>query len=438
MRRLLRRLRHPPTTVRWRLTLLYGGSFLICGAALLAVTYTLVAHASVAEGPAVFTRVPPGPGFQLKGPGNATVRPRVERIPQRVVAALRSQAGRAVVDFVGAKQRVSDLHQLEIESGIALAIMALISGLLGWIVAGRVLRPLRTITATTRQLSEANLHERLALAGPRDELRTLADTIDGLLERLERAFDAQRRFVANASHELRTPMTASRALLEMASTDPHATVQSLRAACLGALEEAEQQEQLVDALLALAQGERGLETRDNVDLAAVVREAAAVHAPEAATRGVALELETGSAWVAGDRRLLGRLVSNLLENAIHYNVPGGEVHLRVGVDRGVAALSVENTGPSVPAEEIQRLVQPFQRIARDRIGHGEGFGLGLSIVAAVASAHDAELEITPRTAGGLAVNLRFPPVSDVADHAHDHGPVGALSSVEDELQLGLG
>ena len=251
-RGVIERLRHPQTTVRWRLTLLYGGMFLVCGAALLIVTYALVAHAT--NTPRItFVRAnaPPGglvganqtrrtvpdiAGSQTFVPTNRTVR-LPPTVPSAVKQVLGSSAGQTAVRLVGANQRVSDLHSLEIESGIALAIMALISAFLGWVVAGRVLRPLRTITSTTQRLSEANLHERLALAGPRDELHTLADTIDGLLGRLERAFDAQRRFVTNASHELRTPLTASRALLEMAVSDPEASVASLRAACLGALEE---------------------------------------------------------------------------------------------------------------------------------------------------------------------------------------------------------
>ena len=169
-----------------------------------------------------------------------------------------------MVVSVGSNQRISDLHQLIGESGIALGIMAIISALLGWVVAGRALGPLRTMTATAQQISEANLHERLAMSGPRDELRQLADTIDGLLARLQAAFDAQRRFVANASHELRTPLTTARALLEMVMSDPRATVETSRATCEQVLEEGEQQEQLIDALLALAHGQRGIDRRQLV------------------------------------------------------------------------------------------------------------------------------------------------------------------------------
>ncbi|HTX32196.1 MAG TPA: ATP-binding protein [Solirubrobacteraceae bacterium] len=466
MKRALNRLRRPPTTVRWRLTLLYGGLFLVCGAGLLVVTYTLVDHASVARGPqAAFTATPPsgatpGSGAIARrgvlsiraGNHNQLVRLPPGEVPPDLAQVLKSSAGRAVIRFVGAKQRVSDLHQLEIESAIALAIMALISGLLGWVVAGRVLRPLRTITATTQQLSEVNLHERLALAGPRDELRTLADTIDGLLGRLERAFDAQRRFVTNASHELRTPLAASRALLEMALSDREATVESLRTVCHEALEESEQQEQLIDALLTLAQGERGLDTKEPLDLSAVIREVERVYQPEAAVNGVMLKVTTDLAEVQGDRRLLGRLVSNLLQNAIRHNIPGGRVQLRLEDRPEGARLTVANTGPVVPAEEIPRLLQPFQRIAPDRTGHREGFGLGLSIVAAVAAAHDAALDIRSGADGGLVIKLGFPRVasaalaergwapsaSAVAHDAQDHRAGSPASRAEDEPQVGVG
>jgi signal transduction histidine kinase len=412
----------------------------------------------------VFARVPPSkrnapstlaPLSRLQirtGDHNQSIRLPAGKVPPNLGEVFKSSAGRAVINFVGAKQRVSDLHQLEIESGIALAIMALISGLLGWLVAGRVLRPLRTITATTQQLSEVNLHERLALAGPRDELRTLADTIDGLLSRLERAFDAQRRFVTNASHELRTPLSASRALLEMALSDPDASVDSLRAACHEALEESEQQEQLIDALLALSQGERGLDTREPLDLAAVICEVERVYEPEAAVNGIKLDVTTDRAEVLGDRRLLGRLVSNLVQNAIRHNVPRGQVRLRLQDRPEGAQLIVSNTGPVIPAEEIPRLMQPFQRAAPDRTGHGEGFGLGLSIIAAVAAAHDASLDIAPGAEGGLLIALHFPPVSSapagdsgsappasaVADDAQDDRPRGPASAVEHEPQVGVG
>ena len=433
------RLRHPQTTVRWRLTLLYGGMFLVCGAALLAVTYTLVSHSVNGGGVVEFGPAPGGfagaarpdlgngsislPGAKTS---NFVIKDKQVAVPPSVSRLLHSATGREAVRIVGRQQQIADLHQLEIESAIALAIMAIISALLGWYVAGRVLRPLRTITAAAQEISEANLHRRLALPGPRDELRTLADTIDSLLERLQDAFDAQRRFVANASHELRTPLTAVRALLEMAISDRHATVQSFRRICREALEESGQQEQLIDALLALAQGERGLEQREPVDLATVTEEVLSTQRAYAEERHIDLDVQLASAVISGDGRLIARLVSNLVQNAIRHNVDNGHTVVRVGTNAGRAAVTVVNTGPPVPASEIERLLQPFQRLAPDRLGHREGFGLGLSIVAAIADAHDARLDIRPGEKGGLRVEVTFPAAALTFAPATD--PVSPVSA----------
>jgi signal transduction histidine kinase len=412
--RLASRLQRPRTTVRWRLTLLYGGLFLACGAALLAVTYTLVAHATVSNvghpiwlqvrgDPALPTGQPPVPR-SLKPQFSVAERP----VPPFLKQLLRSRAGKDVVSFVGSEQRISDLHQLEIESVIALAIMAIISGALGWLFAGRVLRPLRTITTTAHQISERNLHERLAMPGPPDELKHLADTIDGLLERLEGAFDAQRRFVANASHELRTPLTVARTLLEMVVSDPHATVDTFRDTCRQVLDETHEQEQLIDALLILARGHRGLEHREPLDLAAITDQVLQEHQPGAAERALHLDVSLEPAILAGDRRLIERLISNLLDNAIRHNTPDGRVDLHVQTWASHATLTIVNTGPRVPTDQIDRLLQPFQRLEPDRIGHIDGLGLGLSIVAAIATAHDAALDIQPAPGGGLHIEVRFP------------------------------
>jgi signal transduction histidine kinase len=246
------------------------------------------------------------------------------------------------------------------------------------------------------------------MQGPRDELRQLADTIDGLLERLQGTFNAQRRFIANASHELRTPLTASRALLEMVISDPTATVETFRTTCEEVLEEGEQQEQLIDALLALAHGQRGVVHREALDLAELAGDVLHTHRPQAAVRGVQLEVSLWPAALDGDRRLIERLVSNLLENAIRHNAPNGRVCLAVDTQAGRARLEVVNTGPLVPADEIDRLLQPFQRLAPDRISHQNGLGLGLSIVAAIANAHDATLDVHAGVDGGLKIEVRFP------------------------------
>ncbi len=430
MARLAHRARHPQTTVRWRLTLLYGGLFLISGIALLAITYTLVDHAAVfPQGPRV-SFVPNGTARPLLHTpttlnagevaklGNLTpqaaktlaANPQVtvagQRLPLPIQRLLRTRAGQRALGEVVYTQHVADLHQLIIESALALALMAIVSTALGWVVAGRVLRPLRTMTVATQEISAENLNQRLAMQGPRDELRQLADTIDGLLGRLEGAFDAQRRFVANASHELRTPLTAVRALLEMVLSDPRATVATFRATCEQVLDESEQQEQLIEALLTLAQGQRGIDRAEAVDLASLVRAVLASREGAAAIRHVALGRSLAPATVAGDARLVERLISNLVDNAILHNAPGGRVEVSVR-SNGRATLTVTNTGPVVPPEEVERLLAPFQRLSGDRTSHRDGLGLGLSIVAAIAGAHDATLAVRARPEGGLEVDVHF-------------------------------
>ncbi|HEX3834675.1 MAG TPA: HAMP domain-containing sensor histidine kinase [Solirubrobacteraceae bacterium] len=416
------RLRHPQATVRWRLTLLYGGLFLVCGAGLLTITYALVDRANT-QGPAnrAFSIVQ-GPAAELTERAAAAAKRAFPRrigpappLPPRLRQFLRTSNGQAAVRFGGSGQRIADMHQLQLESAIALAIMAVISGALGWLVAGRVLRPLRTMTATAQQISEVNLYERLAMPGPRDELRQLGDTIDGLLERLQGAFDAQRRFVANASHELRTPLTVSRAMLEMVISDPEATVETFRATCEMVLEESGQQEQLIDALLGLAHGQRGIDNPEPLDLAAIVIEALQTHDLEAAAQGLQVDVSLNPAPICGDQRLIERLVSNLLENALRHNIPDGRVWVRVETPAGRPILAIANTGPLVPAEEVQRLLQPFQRLASDRVGHHEGLGLGLSIVAAIAAAHEATLEVHAGRHGGLEIEVGFPHAPDTPE-----------------------
>jgi signal transduction histidine kinase len=268
-------------------------------------------------------------------------------------------------------------------------------------MAGRILRPLRVMTATTRQISEDNLHHRLAIQGPDDELKDLGDTIDGLLARLEAAFEAQKRFVANASHELRTPLTLERAMLEVALADPGATAESLRATCEDVLEAGQHQERLIEALLTLARSQQGINQRAPVDLASIA--AAALHRPAAE---LSISTSLSPAPTAGDAKLIERLITNLLDNALHHNVPGGHVTVTTATTPGHAVFSISNTGPDIPQTEIHRLLQPFQRMTVDRTG--ERSGLGLSIVAAIAKAHNAILDARPGTDGGLTVNVIFP------------------------------
>ena len=381
--------RLPRRTVRLRLTALFGALFLACGAALLAITNILAREwtwPTAIRSPAGQIRHQPGRG--LSG-----------RIP--------ASTRRAQLILIHA--HAAALNGLLTESLIALGIMAVASVALGWLVAGRALRPLRQMTADARAISEDNLDARLTVAGPDDELKDLGDTIDALLDRLQAAFDAQRNFVASASHELRTPLTLSRTLLQLALDDPVPTLAGYRATCAEALAAGEHQEQLIEALLTLARSQRGLDRRDHLKLDAIARHILDTREPEAAAQGLAVTTSLTPAPVSGDARLLERLTANLIDNAIRHNVPGGRLGVEVSVANGRPALRVTNSGPVIPGSQIQRLLEPFQRLDGSRPGNDDGLGLGLSIVAAIAKAHRATLSTCPGPRGGLDISLTFPP-----------------------------
>jgi signal transduction histidine kinase len=301
------------------------------------------------------------------------------------------------------------LGALLVESGIALAIMALLAAGLGWVIAGRALRPLRVITATAREISASNLHRRLALTGPDDELRELGHTFDALLERLESAFAAQRQFAANVSHELRTPLTYERTLIEVALADPDASNERLRAALDLVLASGEHQERLIDALLVLSRSQRGLDHREPVDLAAV-----AAHALEVAdTNGLTVECSLAPAITDGDPRLIERLVANVLTNAVQHNRPSGRIDVTTRRTNDAAILRVTNSGPTIAAGDLSRLFEPFQRIDGTRTSASVGLGLGLSIVKGIADAHAATMTTTLPDDGGLSIEVAFPNVKRI-------------------------
>ncbi|GAA2052482.1 HAMP domain-containing sensor histidine kinase [Catenulispora yoronensis] len=384
-------------TIRMRLTVLYGSLFLVSGAGLLTATYLLVRHAmsdriySEGVGPTGGT----GPALPDGSDGSDAAAP-----PGHPIGLLSMRK----------LQQAVDLNQLAVQSAIALTAMVFVSVLLGWLVAGRVLRPLRVMAQTAQDISASNLHERLALAGPDDELRRLGDTIDALLERLEKSFSAQKQFVANASHELRTPLARQRTLIQVALSDPDATVESLRDTHERALVANRGQERLIDALLLLARSEVGLERRLPLDLAAVARQVTAARMEEARRRGLQVDLALHPAPCPGEPRLIERLVVNLVDNALRHNTESGFVHVSTSVrdSDGCAVLTVGNSGPVIPAEDVGRLLQPFQRLGAARSTRDGGLGLGLSIVKAIADAHGAELVAEPRPTGGLGIEVRFP------------------------------
>jgi signal transduction histidine kinase len=364
----------PRLTARLRLTLLYGALFLVCGVALIGITYLLLARV-----------LRP---YNLSG----TVTHSGQQISH-----VRLNLGRGQV-----------LRQLLAESGIALGIVGTASFVLGWLVAGRILRPLATITATARRISATSLHERLDLPGPGDELKELGDTLDGLFARLEASFHAQRHFVANASHELRTPLTADRTLLQVALDDP-AVPGKWQAVGAELLASNTEQERLIDALLTLASSEGGLDHHEPVDLPAVTDTVLLASRPETSRLGLHVEAITKPAPLHGDPVLTQRLVANLIDNAVRHNIPGGHVRITTGTSRGRAILSVSNTGPVIPPDQVDRLFQPFQRLHSRRARNHNGHGLGLSIVQAIATTHAASITAQAPPTGGLTVTVTFPP-----------------------------
>ena len=347
-------------TLRMQLALLYAGAFVALGAALLAVSGLLVRTSSASVG------------------GSAS------------------------------SQNAFSGHQFDAGPALAFAGTALLALVLGWLIAGRFLRPLQTITATARDISASNLNRRLSLAGRDDEFTELGETLDDLFGRLEASFQAQRRFVANASHELRTPLTAERALLQLALADPDATVQTLLSTCEQVLALGEQQELLIEALLTLASSEGGVERWEPFDLAEIARKAIMDRREEADRRSIRIDAALSAAPATGDPSLADSLLANLVDNAIRHNLDGGRVEISTATAGGLSTISVSNTGAVIPPAEVDRLFQPFQRLGAERIRHAGGHGLGLAIVRAIAGAHGAALAAHARPEGGLNVEVSFP------------------------------
>ncbi|HWC85605.1 MAG TPA: ATP-binding protein [Solirubrobacteraceae bacterium] len=412
-------MRGPRRTVRLKLTLLYGALFLVSGGILLTITNLVVRNATTTE---VVNAHVPVAALRHGAPvlvapaglrGNPVAISALKRTQfrlsfvQRQAAQVASKLRRVVTIARG--QPTHELHQLLITSLAALGVMAIVSIGLGWLVAGRVLRPVRTITAAARDISASSLHQRLALDGPDDELHELGSTFDALLGRLEASFEAQRQFVANASHELRTPLARQRTVAEVALSDPDATVESLRQSHERVLAAGEQQERLIEALLTLARSERGLARRESFDLAAVAESVLGGRGAELERRSLRVEAALAPAPALGEPRLAERLVANLIDNAIRHNVDStGWVRVATALTGNEATISVTNTGPLIPPGEVERLVQPFQRLDGDRVAEREGVGLGLSIADAIARAHGGELAVKAQPGGGLAVEATFP------------------------------
>ncbi len=390
-------------TIRLRLTLLYGVVFLVSGGLLLTIGYELVRHNLGPRG---------GFGAELRKLGLPPPsgefsfgRPRLDFLPGsrdfRLVQAVRAQL------------RVDELHRLLIEYALALGAMTLISVAAGWLLAGRALRPLREITATARRVSGQNLGERIALTGPADELKELADTFDRMLARLDAAFASQRHFVANASHELRTPLSIMRTEVDVALADDQAAAADLRAMGEAIRAAIDRCEGLIESLLTLARSEAAAGREEPTDLAALAADCITDLRAGARVAGIRVHAALESAWTRGEPALLERMIANLVENGIRHNKRGGNLDVATGSHDGWVSVVVANGGPTIDPEQAKSLMEPFRRLDR-RSG---GFGLGLSIVRSVAEVHGGSAELVAREQGGLEVRVRLPAAPERANVA---------------------
>ncbi|MEU3351189.1 HAMP domain-containing sensor histidine kinase [Streptomyces sp. NPDC037389] len=383
-------------TIRIRLTLLYGGMFLMAGVLLLTIIYLLAANAlDVGSQPLI--KLTGGTQFAVENPslcpqlGNVSTYQEANHVLSTCQADLRAMA----------------LDTLLKRSLLALLGLAVIAFAFGYAMSGRVLSPLGKMTRTARRVAATDLTRRIELGGPDDELKELSDTFDEMLDRLERAFTAQQRFVANASHELRTPLAINRTLLEVSLSDPGASPE-LHQLGKTLLATNERSEQLVEGLLLLARSDNEIVDRKPVDLAEVASQALDQARGEAQAKGVELRGTRQPAVVQGNGVLLERIALNLVQNAVRYNTPDGWVEVTTQALPGQAVLIVENTGPVVPAYEVDNIFEPFRRLRTERTGSDKGVGLGLSIVRSVARAHGGRITAEPREGGGLAMRVVLP------------------------------
>jgi signal transduction histidine kinase len=427
-----------PARRRWalrtRLTAVYSGLLLLAGAAVLAITYLLLQQtlqepfSSVAANDYVDSiqmTVNPTPDASIQAnPGS--IHAGGSQAADDSPAASELNAKNREAQKYQADLRKATLQSLLTRGALALALVGTIAVWLGWLIAGRTLRPLQQVTATARRVADHNLHERIGLQGPRDELKELADTFDSMLQRLDRAFDGQRRFVANASHELRTPLAINRTILEvtLARPDTSAYIQHVGTALL---EVNARHERLIEGLLTLARSDEEITNGRPVDVADVARhviEEIQAHNAEG-SHPVEIVSALAPAPTVGDAVLLERLAQNLVQNASLYNNPGGSVKVTTLRTGPSIELTVTNTGPVIPAYEIPNLFEPFRRLVA-RAGSPQGIGLGLSIVAAITRAHGGQVHATPRDGGGLTVKVLLP--AQPADQRQPDAGAGDPSS----------
>jgi signal transduction histidine kinase len=386
-----------PQRVRTRLAVFYAVLFLLAGVVLLALTYTLAAAV-------LLPRATPGP--KLLPPQERTLSAECKPLPTS--PSLRAECNHFIATSGGSVQARGDaLAALRIASAIGLGVLALAAAGLGWLASGRALGRVRSITEAARRASELRLGQRLALTGPDDEFKQLADTFDVMLERLDAAFTSQKRFVANAAHELRTPLTAMRTAIEVTLSKPTRTAEQLEAMATRVTRSVEQAEATIEAMLTLATSEAGPIAQEAVDLATAAEDALDATHTAVEQRQIKVEATLEPALAQGDRVLLERMVANLIDNAVRHNNPGGWIGVRTIQQADGAVLEIANTGANVPAEQIPTLFEPFAS-GKQRVSHADGVGLGLSIASAIAHAHNATITARPRSGGGLEVSVTIP------------------------------
>jgi signal transduction histidine kinase len=382
-------------TLRARLTLLYTSLFAVCGAIVVAVSYILVAQLEA-----------PVKGPQRGGagspPASFLAQCRATKASARPDPDILTKCNAYFQQLGAQNQRDLTLSHLLQYSLITLGAVTALAAILGWVFSGRALRPVHLMTAAARTASEHNLSARVALRGPRDELRELAETFNEMLGRLQASFEGQQRFIANASHELRTPLAVMRTTVDVVAGNPKSTPSDLRGMAADIRTAVDHAEQLIGALLILARNERGLTVREEVDLATTTEDV--LDTASLGDRRVHATLEP--AVISGDPVLAERLVANLVDNAVRYNAAGGDIWISTATLAGSSQLIVANTGPVISAVDADRIFEPFQRL-NDRTSH-DGFGLGLAIVASIAEIHDGTATAHPRSGGGLSVTVTIP------------------------------
>jgi signal transduction histidine kinase len=386
-------------SARWRLTLLYTSLFAACGLVLVGVTYALLSK-NLQNTPSqqADTSSPKVQSAIAQCVAASTIKGQPTSDAKDRCTSLYSKG----VSFGASSQRDTALHHLLLYSLLTLGGVTVLAGVAGWILAGRILRPVHQLTAAAREASSQNLSQRLALHGPRDELRELADTFDEMLARLDSAFTSQRQFISNASHELRTPLTVMRTSIDVVLAKPEPRPDELRSMAIEVRAAVESAERLIDALLTLARNEQSPAVPEPLDLATIAEDALEEYSPDGLTTLATLD----AAPVAGDAVLLERLVGNLLDNAAQYNVPGGTVAISTSSDNGSSVLRVVNTGSVVPAGDVNRLFLPFTRLT-DRTRH-DGFGLGLTLVQSITTVHGGSVHADAVPTGGLDIEVRLP------------------------------